>query len=117
MSDRVYSDKMIEQCISKLLPNQVLFAMGDSDKVDCASLWIERQDKEITQLKARLKEAEEVIVESFPRFRETIRSLCTCSDGGVNISVFCKACKFSNSFNQDREYQNKYKGGDDEREV
>lgn len=57
---RVFSDKMIKQCISTLLPNQVLFAMGDSDRVECASIWINKLKQENENLKKENKELRKV---------------------------------------------------------
>jgi len=61
MSDRVYSDKIIEQCVSNLLPNKVLFALGDSDEVECASLWIKKLQAENKELEKKYAEAIDVI--------------------------------------------------------
>lgn len=50
MTDKVFSDKLIEKCTVNFLPNKVLFAMGDSDEVKCASIWIKELEKEIERL-------------------------------------------------------------------
>lgn len=55
----IYSEKYIDHCISDLLPNQVLFAMGDKDSVECASIWIKQQDKRIAELEKALLRADE----------------------------------------------------------
>lgn len=54
MSESVYSIDKIKKCVTTLLPNKVLFALGDKEEVMCASMWI-------NQLQQRLDEAEKVI--------------------------------------------------------
>lgn len=38
-------------CVLDILPNEVLFAMGNEDKIECASKWINRLQKEIEELR------------------------------------------------------------------
>lgn len=55
MNDKLYSEKQIEQTVSKLLPNDVLFALGDKDKVECASIWITRLQQQNQELREELR--------------------------------------------------------------
>lgn len=57
MSDKLFSDKLIERCTTIPLPNKVLFALGDSEEVRCASAWIKNLESEIKSLKAMIVEA------------------------------------------------------------
>ena len=49
--NKIFNEKLIEKCTVKFLPNRVLFAMGDTDEVECASLWISKLEKQIAALK------------------------------------------------------------------
>ena len=46
-----FNEKMIESTVSEILPNEVLFAVGDEAKITCASIWINKLEKEIELLK------------------------------------------------------------------
>lgn len=61
MSDKVFSKKLVENAVSKLLPNDVLFALGDKDKVECASVWIRNLQKENQDLRAELEKERAVV--------------------------------------------------------
>ena len=54
MSDENGFDiNQIKRCVTTLLPNEVIFALGNSEEVKCASVWIKH-------LQDRLSEAEKL---------------------------------------------------------
>lgn len=56
MSKKVFSDKMIDKCVTNLLPNKVIFALGDKYEVECASIWITRLQEENEKLRSILRD-------------------------------------------------------------
>ena len=48
---KVFNDKLIKDCVSKILPKQVIFAIGESENVKCASIWIKELEAKNKQLK------------------------------------------------------------------
>lgn len=55
-NDLVYNKLAIEKCISDILPNKVMFALGDSFEVRCASIWIKKLEEENKKLEMALRE-------------------------------------------------------------
>lgn len=51
----VFNSQLIKNTIADFLPNEVLFALGEYSRVECASLWIKKLQTENESLKAQLK--------------------------------------------------------------
>lgn len=52
MSNKLFSDSILDTAVCDFLPKEVMFSMGERGRVECASLWINRLQKDVETLKA-----------------------------------------------------------------
>lgn len=84
----IYNKKLIEACAVDFLPNKVLFAMGDSEDIKCASLWIKELQAKIQELENELKRERECVDDlilsddhaDFCNYKRDIIEDCNCMD-------------------------------------